>query len=119
MTPYWEWVRSDAALIDTDGCSHVSGFSVEYCYEHDLAYFHAADPVDAYRLWRHGVADYWGLAKPITRREVDARFRRRHQANSKFGRWSPMALWRWFGVMRYGQAAWDRHRQREREALGV
>lgn len=24
---YWDWVRSEAALIDSDGCTGVSGFS--------------------------------------------------------------------------------------------
>ena len=118
MTPYWEWVRSEAALIGTDGCSAVMGFHVECCFEHDLSYRYAKDPRAAYRAEQAGVvADVWAYAVPITRAEADARFRQCHQNRSKLGRWSPMAIYRWLGVKWCGQAAWDRHRAREHEVI--
>lgn len=110
---YWEWVRSAATLTDTDGCSKVSGFNVECCYEHDLGYRYAKDPRDAYVRYRNDEPDEWLHAKPITRAEADRRFRKCHQARSKFGRYSPMALWRWAGVRIGGGGAWNGHRQRE------
>lgn len=113
---YWEWVRSEAALIDTDGCSAVSGLDVECCFEHDLGYYYAKDPRDAYRESRYTGSYTWVDADPITRGEVDRRFRVCLQNNSKFGRWSPMAIWRWLGVRVGGQAAWDKHRAREQQA---
>jgi hypothetical protein len=117
---YWSWVRSEAALVDTDGCSAVLGFKVECCEEHDLAYFYARDPRIAYRRWLLGHLDYWAVAGPITRGEADRRFRRCHQIRSTLGRWSPMAIYRWLGVKWGAQDAWDRHRTREAEdAVGV
>lgn len=115
MTPYWEWVRSEAALIGTDGCSAVMGFHVECCFEHDLGYYYARDPRDAYRLYRDWSAVAWQVADPITKAEVDKRFRQCHQNLSKFGRWSPMAIYRWLGVKWGGKAAWEKHRERERK----
>lgn len=112
---YLNFVRSEAALVDTDGCSGVSGVYVECCFEHDLGYFHAKDPRDAYLKFKSGSVDYWADAKPITRAEVDRRFRKCHQARSVFGKWSPMALWRWLGVRLGAQGAWDRHRRRGSE----
>lgn len=116
---YWNFIRSEATLIDTDGCSRVSGFQVDCCFEHDLGYYYAADPRDAYRLYRLGDHDYWQHASPITREDVDSRFRKCHQTRSKFGQWSPMAFWRWLGVRRFGQSRWDAHRERERGQLFI
>ena len=114
---YWNFIRSEAALIQTDGCSHVSGFQVDFCYEHDLSFFHGKDPIDAYYRFRGGALDPWKEAKPITFDEANKRFRNRHQANSKFGRLSPMAWWRWLGVQYGGRSAWEKHRERERHAV--
>lgn len=123
MTPvataiYWEWVKSEATLIDTDGCSKVLNFHLECCLEHDLGYYYGKDPRDAYRLWVKGDPDYWKNAADITREEADRRFRKCHQVRSKLGWWSWVAFWRWRGVRRGGQGAWDKHRERERR-LGV
>ena len=116
-TPYWIWIRSEAALIDTDGCSAVSGLKIECCFEHDLAYYFAKDPRDAYRLWRQEVLHPWLVAEPIDREESDRRFKDCHRNRSIFGRYSPMALYRWLGVRWKAQQAWDEHRAREaREA---
>lgn len=116
VTPYWDWIRSEAALIDTDGCSAVSGLTIECCFEHDLGYYHARDPRDAYRkALDPDVApdEHWLHAKPIDREEVDRRFRSCHQNHSRLGRWSLMATWRWLGVRVGAQGAWDKHRARE------
>ena len=116
QTPYWEWVKSEAALVDTDGCSGVTGVRIECCFEHDLGFFHAKDPRSAYRHWRANNYYYWEDADAIDRDEVDARFRQCLQNRSRFGRWSPMAWWRWVGVRWKAQAAWDTHRAREQAA---
>lgn len=112
-TLYWEWIKSEAALIGTDGCSAVLGFHVECCLEHDASYAHAKDPRSAYRFARLGSVDAWERADPITRAEADRRFRQCHQNRSRFGRWSVMAFYRWLGVKWGGQKAWDAHRARE------
>ena len=116
MTHYWDWVKGEAALIDTDGCSGVTGLRIECCFEHDLGYYYARDPRVAYRYWRFGQQDYWEKAPEITRMTADARFRRCLQNRSRSGRWSPMSLWRWIGVRVGAQGAWDRHRAREKAA---
>jgi hypothetical protein len=115
---YWHWIRSEAALVDADGCSGpATGVHIECCFEHDLSYYYAKDPHSAYRLYRGGALDPWPCALPIDRPTVEARFRKCHQNRSKLGRWSPMALFRWVGVRVGGQASWDKHRAREaREA---
>jgi hypothetical protein len=115
-TPYWAWIRSEAALIDTDGCSLVTNARVECCFEHDLAYYYAKDPRDAYRQWRAEVLDYWLVTDPIEREEADRRFRNCHQNRNLLGRYSPMALYRWLGVRWKAQKAWDNHRAREAKA---
>jgi hypothetical protein len=89
------------------------GFHVECCFEHDLGYYYAKDPRDAYLRELTGSLTPWQDAKPIDRATVDARFRRCHQNRSVFGHWSPMALYRWVGVRVGGQRRWDAHRARE------
>lgn len=113
MTPYWEWVQNEAEEFGSDGCSAVMGFHIECCFEHDLGYRFAKDPRDAYRRWCRGEYDCWLKAVPITRSEVDARFRQCNQNRSTFGRWSVMAIYRWLGVKWGGQKAWDKHRAEE------
>jgi hypothetical protein len=116
MSPcYWDWVRSEAALIDTDGCSLVTGLKIECCFEHDLGFWYARDPRAAYRAARHQLIDPWLTAPSIDRAEVDRRFRSCLQNRSRLGRWSPMAWYRWLGVKFGSQGAWDRHRTREQE----
>jgi hypothetical protein len=118
LATYWEWARAEASLIDTDGCSKVSGIHVECCYEHDLSFFAAKDPRDAYLRWRLGDPEPWKCAKPITFGEANRRFRKCHQARSKFGMYSPMAWFRWLGVKFLSKQAWDKHRKREMEDKG-
>jgi hypothetical protein len=119
MSPnYWDWVRSEAALIDTDGCSVVTGLKIECCFEHDISFFYARDPRAAYRAERHGL-DPWLTAPAITRAEADRRFRSCLQNRSSLGRWSFMAWYRWLGVKLGSQGAWDRHRTREQDEATV
>lgn len=118
VTPYWEWIRNEAAAMGTDGCSAVSGLHVECCLEHDVSYATAKDPRDAYRKsYDPDVfpGQHWAAAKAIDREEADWRFQQCHRNRSRFGNYSPMAFWRWLGVRLGGQAAWDKHRARERE----
>lgn len=119
MTPfyqrpcYFNWLREQATLANTDGCSRVTGFKVECCYEHDLAYFYHRDPRDAYLRWKTGSLHPWREARPIDRGATDARFRRCLQARSRLGFWSPMALWRWVGVKVGGSGAWKAWKGRQ------
>ena len=115
-TLYWDFVRSEAALIDSDGCSKVSGIQVECCWEHDLAFWYGADPRDAYRLYRSGVADYWRQAARITFDEANRRFKKCHVPRTRLGWLNPMVWWRWRAVVRLSRGAWNEHREREKQS---
>jgi hypothetical protein len=106
---YWNFIRSEAELRGSDGCSAVTGVHVE----HDAGYYYGKDPRDAYFRFRGGALDPWEMARPITRAEVDKRFRQCLMNRSTLGRWSPMAYWRWLGVRVGGAKAWDSHRQHD------
>lgn len=88
---HWERVRSIAAALGSDGCSGVPDFHLDACLEHDIHY-------------RTGKTIY---GTPLTRAQADARFRRCIQQRSIFGRFSPMAWWRWAGVRLFGGASWQ------------
>ena len=110
VEPYTYWVRIEALLVDSDGCTGVPQFRQDCCFEHDLGYHYAKDPRDAYRLWALLPEDAkhqrWTRAAPITRKETDKRFRQCNQSKSRFGRWSPFAAWRWAGVRILGRGSW-------------
>ena len=108
---YWDWVESESALIDSDGCSSATGAYLKCCLVHDLSYYYAADPVDAYKHYIAGADDCWELARPIRQADADANFRRCIQAHSKLGILSPMAIWRWGALKMFGKKAWNNHRQ--------
>lgn len=110
---YWDWVAVEAKLINSDGCSDAIEAYHKCCLQHDLSYRYAADPVDAYKHYIAGNPDYWGIAKPITKSKADATFRKCIQSNSKLGKFSPMAGWRWLALKLFGQKAWNSHRQQE------
>lgn len=117
---FWDWVEQESVLIKTDGCSKVSGAFRKRCRVHDLAYYFAKDPVDAYKLYVLGSSLYWLQAAPITKAQADAEFRKGIQSDSALGFFSPVAAWRWLGLRFLGgQAAWDSHRAREQAELGV
>lgn len=113
---YWTFIENEAALIKTDGCSNVTGAYRRHCRVHDLSYYYARDPVAAYRLYAAGDLNYWLNAKALTKGEADAAFRRGMQSDSPAGFFSPLAITRWLGLKVGGGAAWESHRQRERDA---
>jgi len=84
---YIEWGKQYS-----DGCTGVPDFYRFCCYEHDFHYQFGYD-IDG---------------KPITRRQADRQFRQCIQANSHFGWWSPMAVWRWMAVRAVGWKYWAR-----------
>lgn len=110
---YWDWVRSEAALIDSDGCTRVSGIQHECCWEHDLAFYYAKDPRAAYRRYLNGDTDPWLRADVITFEQANGRFRKCHTARSVMGWLNPMAWWRYGGVRWGAKSAWEAHRARE------
>jgi hypothetical protein len=104
---YWEWVRSEAELLGSDGCSAVTGIKIDCCFEHDLAYRTGRDPRNAFLAFRAGYLYPWAKAKRITRRDTDARFRQCLQNRSALGRYSPVAWYRWAGVRLFGGRRWS------------
>jgi hypothetical protein len=114
---FWNWVRSEAELISTDGCSGVTGAEIDCCYLHDLLYYHGADPHEAYRQYRVGRLEPWVYARRVSRAEADKHLRRCLCNRSAFGTYSPMAWWRWLGVRLWGGAAWAAHRDRPVESV--
>lgn len=110
LTPYGEWLVSQAKAIKSDGCSRVADINLVCCYEHDLGYYYGRDPREAYRLVPQSGPASWSLAAKISRSEVDARFR---DCNLKM---DPVwfdgdAYLRWVGVRLGGWWAWRKHRK--------
>src|SRR3990167_2261901 len=112
---FYNWAESEAALIESDGCSKVTGAYKNCCFVHDLSYYYAKDPINAYKLYLQGELDPWREARAIDQKEADKDLRRCMQSQSKFGWWSPMAGWRWLGLRIAGRKAWEGHRKREQE----
>jgi hypothetical protein len=110
--PYWDWIKTQAFGIKSDGCTGVRDFRLRCCYEHDLSYFYGRCPQSAYLAWQADPkSDVWSLAGKITRSEADARFRKCNQDLSPVGEESPMAWMRWIGVRLGGWNAWRKHRK--------
>lgn len=116
---YWDFIEQEAALIGTDGCSKATGAFRRHCRVHDLSYYFAKDPISAYRHYVAGVLDYWGAADDIDQATADANLRKGMQSDSPLGFFSPLAILRWTVLKAVGKNAWNSHRQRETEALGV
>jgi hypothetical protein len=76
-----------ATAIQSDGCTAVSELFHECCVVHDLGYEFGIDP--------------WG--RQVTKRAIDAAFRRSMQKRSKLGVLSPVAAVRWLGVRLFGR----------------
>lgn len=95
MLSYWKYVRKVALELGSDGCTWALEFYRDCCLEHDVHY----------RLHRR-VDD-----APITKAEADSRLWECIVARSWFGRWSPLAWWRWRAVSVWArkttQEAWD------------
>jgi hypothetical protein len=113
---FWEWIDSEAALVNTDGCTWATGFYRRQCKRHDLAYRHASDPVEAFDYWLKGRVDYWRAASPVTRQQADEALRRGIWSDSPLGRFDPIAAALAVVLKAVGQRAWNKHRAREEDA---
>lgn len=108
---YWDWVKSEAIDIKSDGCSDVPDFHLKCCLEHDLSYWYAKCPKSAFNSYLLDEDDIWLRAKSLKQSDADARFRRCIQQDSIFGRFSPMSWWRFFALKIFGGKAWSQHRK--------
>ena len=88
---YWREVDKQAIALGGDGCTGVPDFRKKYCDEHDVHY-------RTHKFIFHCYA--------LTFQEANFIFRWRHQRDSWFGRFSPMAWWRYLGVSWGGGIAW-------------
>ncbi len=88
---YWRKVRAKAKELKSDGCSGVPDFYKDCCLEHDVHYrtHKTIDGID------------------IDRKTADGTLKKCIQSRSLFGRWSPMAQWRYLAIRRWGKKAWD------------
>lgn len=112
---YWHWIESESQAIESDGCSKVPDFYVDCCKMHDLAYYYAKCPQSAFKHYLADHPAYWIVAKNITKASADVAFRKCIQSKSALKWFSPMSWWRWTALKLAGQAAWDSHRNRERD----
>jgi len=103
LKTYEQGIRQKAGKLGSDGCSGVPEFYHWCCLEHDVHY-------RTHLRWRIHYTHEGNYMVPfgsITRREADKEFRQCIQYRSKFGRFSPMASWRWAGVRLFGQKGWN------------
>lgn len=114
---YWDWVREEARVIKSDGCSKVPDFYLQACLQHDLAYWYAKNPRSAYKHFVESVPDYWIKAAPIFQSEADAQFRQTIQKKSKLKKFSPMSWWRWAGLKLFGKKAWNSHSETQKDSV--
>ena len=110
--PFRDFVRQEADLIGSDGCSFASGRNRFCCDCHDLSYYYGKSVAIAYRLYLQGIPDYWVHAEAITRQIADGEFIDCNRRESWFGFFSPIAFIRQL-IKPFGKKAWDRHRVRE------
>ncbi len=115
---YKAFIQREAAIIKSDGCTKATEWFQVCCWEHDLAYYYARDPRDAYRqdIVLKGNGQHWITARPIGRKEADLTFRRCHEVLSYLKDASLMAKWRFWAVRLGGWWAWRKHRMREKNA---
>lgn len=78
-------------FIATDGCTGVPDFYLDCCIIHDWWYR------------THRNLD----GTPITFDEANKALECCIRSKSWFGRFSPMAYWRYWGVREFGKKAWD------------
>lgn len=108
---YWDWIRSEATKINSDGCTAVRDFYKDCCLQHDLGYWYGRCPCCAYKLYLNSVKDVWGEAPVATRKDIDETFRNCIQAKSSVRKASPMSWVRYAGVRIGGWWAWRKHRK--------
>lgn len=104
---YAEAVRKKAIEIKADGCSGVPDFFLVICDEHDI---HYATHVDFY------------TKNPIKQEDVDQMLQWGIQHFSWFGRWSPMAWWRYKALsskhgLGLGKKSWETGPERLQKRL--
>mgnify|MGYP001576064033 CR=1 FL=1 len=88
--PYRAMIRQVAAALGTDHCTGIPDFYADACDEHDL---HART--------HRTVEGEW-----LTKNDAALIFKQRIQAMSRFGRWSPMAHWRYW-ALRWASRYWQ------------
>ena len=93
---YREKVRRAAQALNSDGCTMVPEFFQDSCFDHDI----------------HYRTHQWLDGTDIMKDEADRTFRQHIQATSLFGRWSPLAYWRYCAVQWFGGRSWE-HTQEE------
>jgi hypothetical protein len=108
---YYAWVNAEAAAINSDGCTLVAEIYSWCCRQHDLAYYYARDPVDAYLCYVSGQKDYWKNAAIFNQAQCDAQFRNCIRDKSAFHGFSVIAFIRWAGLRLAGRFAWNNHRK--------
>ena len=79
MLNYWQWIEQEARAINADGCTGVSEWHRECCFEHDLACRYGKDDRAAYAFYTvYPLADdhsaWWALATAMSRRQADYMF---------------------------------------------
>lgn len=84
----WDRIKQLAAELDSDGCTMVTEAYSDCCALHDV-------------LWRTGVDPDTG--KRVDYGAADVIFRDCIRERSKFGRFSPVALIRYWGVSLFGR----------------
>ena len=99
-------VVREATRIKADGCSGVPDFFLIICDEHDIHYSTHRD---------------FFTQKTIKQEDADRCLKYGIQYFSWFGRWSPMAWWRYRVLSRqhlgFGMNAWKTGPQRARERM--
>lgn len=117
---YYDWIREEAQLINADGCSGVTNLNGICCLVHDLEFYYAKSAADAYRRFRGGDLTPWRFAASVSYEDANKHFRSCCFRDSILGHLNPLGWWRYWGVRtKKGRAAWDGHRKRELESVGV
>lgn len=89
---YRAWVRREAKLIHSDGCTKALELKQDCCYEHDLFYHYGRDPRAAFELAQNGHSAPWEDAPQMRKVVADWRLGRcsglwwRFPATLLFGR---------------------------------
>lgn len=92
-TLYWMRVKKEALRLKSDGCTGVPDWFRRACLEHDVHY-------RTHRRINGNIS--------LCKEEADYIFKVRMQHLSWFGRFSPMAWWRWMAVKTFGRKAWNK-----------
>lgn len=92
MTYDWPAIRARAKELKSDGCTCVPDFFKDCCLLHDI-YYRTHKDLDG---------------NPITKEAADLELKKCIQSRSWFKRWSPMAQWRYWAVLRFGKKGWEK-----------